>query len=163
MTHRTARLSRAGALLAVTLGVSFLGFGHPASAGTGDGSTVVITGGAATAINECINYAEGGDSIEQNNICYQIATAGNVLIVENVNITIYQNGRSKKSATMLDQVTASLTGGDAEAVGQCVKERSAQGKAAGHAKKAKAGKCQGVPESTGDTLVLDGVQIAVVP
>jgi hypothetical protein len=62
-----------------------------------DGSTdfsrsdvdVEVSGGTATAIDECVNDAQDG-VIDQTNACVQTATAGNLLRVTNVTIAVYQ-------------------------------------------------------------------------
>jgi len=51
--------------------------------------TIDISGGIATAINNCINDAQDGVIQNQQNDCTQYASAGNLIILEDVTFNIY--------------------------------------------------------------------------
>jgi hypothetical protein len=51
---------------------------------------VEVSGGTATAVNECVDDAQDGVVDSQLNACQQSASAGNLLRVTNVSIAVYQ-------------------------------------------------------------------------
>ena len=82
---------------------------------------VAVSGGQATALNECINEARDG-TISQTNNCIQIATSGNIVILENVTINVYEGGSSKRALFSKKQARVELSGGIAEAISACVND-----------------------------------------
>ena len=54
-------------------------------------ATINISGGDATAVAACVNYAEGADTVVQDNTCKNVAFAsGGDVTLKNVTITIVQ-------------------------------------------------------------------------
>jgi hypothetical protein len=76
--------------------------------------TIDITGGTATAIDECINDASGGTSQTQQNVCVQVAYAGNTVDIGDVTILTSKN------------ITINITGGIAVALYNCLSHASGQ-------------------------------------
>jgi hypothetical protein len=52
--------------------------------------TVEVTGGVATAINNCLNDARDGVIQTQLNACTQYSVAGSIVMLSNVTVYIYQ-------------------------------------------------------------------------
>jgi hypothetical protein len=84
-------------------------------------ANVTVSGGQAVALNQCINNAQSG-TITQINICNQIATSGNVLILENVTINIYNRKSPKRAVFSKKRGTLQVTGGMATAINTCVND-----------------------------------------
>jgi hypothetical protein len=74
--------------------------------------TVTVTGGSATATDECINNATGGSDQHQQNACIQVADAGNLVDVGDIVVS-----RSKN-------ITIDITGGIAVTVFTCTNHAS---------------------------------------
>lgn len=74
--------------------------------------SITVSGGTATAINQCVNDASDGVIQDQKNACDQAATAGNVVLVESISISASKN------------VTITVTGGSATAINECVNNAS---------------------------------------
>jgi hypothetical protein len=51
---------------------------------------IIISGGTARAINSLVNDAQDGVISRQNNACTQFATAGNLLQLSGVAVSIYR-------------------------------------------------------------------------
>jgi hypothetical protein len=51
---------------------------------------VEVSGGSATAVNECVDDAQDGVIDSQVNACQQSASAGNLLRLSNVSVAVYQ-------------------------------------------------------------------------
>jgi hypothetical protein len=89
---------------------------------------VTISGGEATAVNQCINNAMNGTTISQTNICNQISYSGNILILNNVTINVYvsgsgssrHSGRHAEYSRHNAQIEA--TGGTAVALNACIND-----------------------------------------
>jgi hypothetical protein len=77
--------------------------------------SISITGGVAVAINECVNNASGGETQAQQNACVQVASAGNVVDIGDINILASKN------------VTIDITGGIAVALYNCRNSASGGG------------------------------------
>src|SRR5512134_2148479 len=75
-------------------------------------TSVVVSGGVATAINSCITDASDGVIQVQRTACHQVASAGNA--VNSGAITVY---RSKN-------VSITVSGGVATAINRCVNDAS---------------------------------------
>jgi hypothetical protein len=71
-------------------------------------STITVTGGTATAINECVNDATDGVIQNQHNACQQAAAAGNLVTVAQITVTASKN------------ITITVTGGTATATDECI-------------------------------------------
>jgi hypothetical protein len=52
--------------------------------------TVELTGGMADAVNNCVNDAQDGFIQTQANACAQTATAGNIVALTGVTVSVYQ-------------------------------------------------------------------------
>lgn len=115
---------RAGALAAAVAGTVLLGLAPTASAATPDYSArnafVVLTGGESTALNLCLNDARDGVINTQQNACNQIATAGNIVSLDNVTAFVAPAGGG--GAFSGGHATVALSGGTANAVNQCVND-----------------------------------------
>ena len=70
-------------------------------------TTITVSGGTATAINECVNNASGGSDQTQQNACIQLADAGSLVNVGDINITDSKN------------ITIDVTGGTTVTVFTC--------------------------------------------
>lgn len=79
--------------------------------------TITVSGGTATAINECVNDASDGVIQSQLNACDQAASAGNVVAVASITVSASKN------------ITIDVTGGTANSINECVNEASASGDA----------------------------------
>lgn len=105
-------------LFFAALGTAVLGLSSTAQASTTySDSDVAITGGIG--LNQCINQSVGGAHVNQNNSCVQVGSAGNVFVVDNVNLTVYQGGRSDRPIA-LSGVTAEIRGYDVDSFDECM-------------------------------------------
>jgi hypothetical protein len=75
-------------------------------------TSVVVSGGTATAINECLTDASDGVIQNQQTACRQVASAGN--FVDVTSITVYES----------KNVTITVSGGTATAINECVNDAS---------------------------------------
>ena len=77
--------------------------------------SISVSGGTATAINQCVNDAADGVIQNQQNACDQTASAGNVVVVDSITISASKN------------VTVDISAGTATATDECVNEASGGG------------------------------------
>jgi hypothetical protein len=77
--------------------------------------SISVSGGTATAINQCVNDASDGVIQNQQNACDQTASAGNVVLVDDITISASKN------------VTVDISGGTATATDECVNEAVGSG------------------------------------
>lgn len=75
-------------------------------------TTITVTGGTASATDECVNNASGSGDQTQQNACIQLADAGNIASIGDLNITESKN------------VTVNVTGGIAVTVYTCTNHAS---------------------------------------
>lgn len=143
--------------------VMSLAFGTSASAThttkTFNNASVNITGGNATALAACVNYAQlhakwGKGKAVQNNRCKNFAKAqgGNVTL-KNVDITIFQ---SSSGGTTQNNATVNISGGDATAIAACVNFLS------GGASAYQKNKCANTAVARGGDVSLKNVTITIV-
>jgi hypothetical protein len=74
--------------------------------------SITVSGGAAAAINECVNDASDGVIQIQQNACDQTASAGNVVTVDSIVVSASRN------------VSVDINGGIAAAINECVNDAS---------------------------------------
>ncbi len=124
-------VSRLRAVLVSFAFVAIMGLGLTASAGatkppakpqTFNNVQLSISGGNATALAACVNYAKVASKhgkVAQSNFCKNLAKAqgGNVTL-KNVDVFVSQSGSG--TGTTANNVTISITGGDATAIAACV-------------------------------------------
>jgi hypothetical protein len=72
--------------------------------------SVEVTGGVATAINQCVNDATDGVIQDQQNACTQVASAGNLVSLESIAVFTTK------------QVSVRVDDGVATAINQCVND-----------------------------------------
>lgn len=114
-------------IAATTLGATFslmLGLSGPASASTvvyqNSNANVKVSGGEAVALNACIADAKDGVIQTQQVACNQIATAGNLVTLENVSVWVTSTTPPTKLLYRSDRVDVSVSGGLAAAINVCV-------------------------------------------
>ena len=73
---------------------------------------VAVSGGTATAINECVNDASDGVIQNQQTACRQVASAGNAIDVATIRVYASKN------------VVITVSGGTATAINKCVNDAS---------------------------------------
>ncbi|HEY6798206.1 MAG TPA: hypothetical protein VI248_26300 [Kineosporiaceae bacterium] len=73
---------------------------------------ITVSGGVATAINECVNDASDGVVQNQRTACEQAASAGNVVAVSSITISTAKN------------IAIDITGGTAVVINECVNNAS---------------------------------------
>jgi hypothetical protein len=74
--------------------------------------SIIVSGGAATAINRCVNDASDGVVQDQQNACDQAAAAGNIVTVDSITVSTSKN------------VYITVSGGSATAINECVNNAS---------------------------------------
>lgn len=74
--------------------------------------SITVSGGVATAINECVNDASDGVVQNQRTACEQAASAGNVVAVSSITISTAKN------------IAIDITGGTAVVINECVNNAS---------------------------------------
>jgi hypothetical protein len=100
--------------------------------------TVDISGGTATATDECVNEAVGDGTQTQQNVCVQVATSGNVVEVGDISLVASKD------------VRINITGGLAMALYSCVSNAS------GGAIRTRQDTCTQVAD-TGNTTVVGNI------
>lgn len=89
---------RRGAMLIAAAGAALFAFSSTASAATveeeWDSANIKLAGGEALALNLCLNDARDGVITTQQNACTQIATSGDMISLENVNLYVWDGGWS---------------------------------------------------------------------
>jgi hypothetical protein len=79
---------------------------------SGKNITIDVTGGTAASINECVNKASGGSSQDQQNVCVQVSSSGNIVEVGDINVLASKN------------TTIKITSGIAVAIFNCLSHAS---------------------------------------
>jgi hypothetical protein len=120
-------LARSGAAAAIAiLGVLLMGFGSTAEASaliySASNVNVKVTGGDAIAMNNCINDAQDGIIQAQQNSCYQVASAGNIVQLEDSSIWVFSNGFTGLPLFSRSHVTVEISGGLAAAINNCIND-----------------------------------------
>jgi hypothetical protein len=124
---RLNSFGRGSALVAVlaAAGSLLLGF-TPASATTpiyqANDVAVRVTGDDAIALNRCVNDAQDGYINTQINSCEQVATAGNIVQLENSAIWVFRNCGCGVPLFSSNHVTVEVSGGLAQAVNECIND-----------------------------------------
>lgn len=115
------------AMFIAGVGAGVFGFTSSAQAGMlplfqDDDANVRVSGGQATAINQCINDAQDGVIQNQRNACVQVANSGNILSLQNVNVYVIQPTYPYGVMFSDNDVNLELSGGVARAINQCVND-----------------------------------------
>jgi hypothetical protein len=122
---RLARSSAAAAVFAI-LGMLVLGVTTAANADalifSASNVNVKVTGGDAIALNNCINDARDGVIQTQLNACNQVASAGNIVQLDDSSIWVFANGFTGLPLFSHSHVTVELTGGLMNAINSCVND-----------------------------------------
>jgi hypothetical protein len=120
--------ARGGAVAGLAvLGALLLGFTTSANASaliySASNVSVKVTGGDAIAVNNCINDAQDGVIQNQINSCYQVATAGNIVQLEDSSLWVF-SGSCGCGLPLFSRnhVTVELTGGLAVAISNCIND-----------------------------------------
>lgn len=119
---------RSGALVIVLAAAASILFGvnSPANASAlvyqADNVSIRVTGGEATALNRCINDAQDGVINTQINSCEQVATAGNLLQLEDVAIWVFRSCNCGIPLYSDSHIDIEVTGGIANAINECVND-----------------------------------------
>lgn len=74
--------------------------------------SITVSGGEATALNECVNNASNAAQQDQQNACVQVASSGNTVEVGEINISASKH------------ITVDITGGLAMDINRCVNNAS---------------------------------------
>jgi hypothetical protein len=84
--------------------------------------TVKVSGGDATALNQCINDAKDGLIQTQANACTQSSQAGNILLLEDETVFVLSNGFPAAILFAQAHVNVEITGGTVAAINACVND-----------------------------------------
>jgi hypothetical protein len=122
---RKSRLGARTAVMVAAVGAALFGFSTAASASAliyqANNVNVKISGGEVTAMNVCINDAQDG-IVTQINECTQVASAGNLLQLEDVSIWVFPAFGPPWPLFEDRNVTAEVTGGLASAINVCAND-----------------------------------------
>jgi hypothetical protein len=121
------RLARGAVVASAAIFCALLGLGASANAASlvysASNVSVKVSGGDALALNNCMNDAKDGFIQTQQNYCYQVATSGNIVQLEDSSIWVFSSscycGLPLFSAS---HVTVELTGGVANAINNCIND-----------------------------------------
>jgi hypothetical protein len=122
-----SRLAR-GAVVAAGafVGVLLMGITSSANAAviySANNVSIKVTGGDAIAVNNCINDARDGLIQTQQNACYQAATAGNIVELDDSSIWVFASscycGLPLFSSS---HVTVKVSGGLSDAINNCIND-----------------------------------------
>lgn len=126
MHKSTLRRGGASVVFLAGIGAAVFGLSSVAQASNvlyqNDNANVRVSGGEATALNECINDAKDGYIQTQQNSCDQVATSGNVVTLENVNVYVQRATFPFVLLYRNNNVTVEMTGGAMDAINSCVND-----------------------------------------
>jgi hypothetical protein len=115
------------AIAATTLGAVFslaLGLSGPASASVilyqNSNVDVRVSGGDVVALNACVADAKDGIIQTQILACNQVASAGNLVVLEGVSVWVTSATPPKALLYRSNYVNVSVTGGMASSINTCV-------------------------------------------
>jgi hypothetical protein len=125
---RKSKFGRIGAIAAVVVaaGVVLLGLGVPANASaviySASNVNIKVSGDDAIALNQCMNDAQDGIINTQINSCDQVATAGNLVDLEDSSIWVFQSCGCGLPLFSHSHVDVQVTGGAVSAINACVND-----------------------------------------